>query len=442
MALSLKKFIGTATKAHQYLLPKTPRNVSVKYNSSSVLPSLCFFRSNSSSPLSKFRCNSCRPSSKFFRIEPEPIFSSVKSFAPATIADVGNTNYDDVINCAIDGLGNYVTVEIKRNVGPGDVSIDSVESEVDPLWNYDTLNPYQNSAGIAARSVMERLGIKSVGLSLTIEKGLSPLGKIGSSAANAAAAAVAVNEIFGRKLSVVDLIRETLPVLTYYKDCHIENLTAAFMGGFVMINNYVRLEIIPLEFPAEKDLFFVLVTPEIETTQKLIRTVRITDDDFSICKSMASQMHGPERINRDWTNCNPLIPGLKLGKKAVGIFACRVFWAKQGEGELQIELMDPDEEQERTSKIPGLAAVKEAAWEKGVLGCQLIGNRVVAVTDDEEEGKEIGNRMVETFLNHGGVKASAVVHSLDRVGARVISSQPYWTKFRCYCSIEAEEMGS
>ncbi|XP_043693214.1 homoserine kinase-like [Telopea speciosissima] len=457
MALSLKKFIsrGTATKARQYLIPKTHRNLSFKYNSSSssVLPSLWFFRSNSSSPLSKFRCNSCRPSSKFFRIEPEPIFSSVKSFAPATIADVGDPNYDDVINCAIDGLGNYVTVEISDHpVPPSKVSINSVESEVDPLWNYDTLDPSFNSAAIAARSVMERLGIKSVGLSLTIEKGLSALGKIGSSAANAAAAAVAVNEIFGRKLSVVDLIQASLSVLPYYKDCHIENLTAAFMGGFVMIDNYVRLEIIPLEFPAEKDLFFVLVTPEIETRGKL-RTVRITDNDFWICRRMVSQMHGPERINRGWPKCESLIPGLKVGKKAEGAFGCRIFWDKQVDGlDVQLDMMGPYEKLERTSKIPGLAAVMKAAWEKGVLGCKLIGTRVVdgeeskeignkmrvvAVTDDEEEAKEIGNRMVEAFLNHGGVKASAVVHNLDRVGARVISSQPYWTKFCCYCSREA-----
>lgn len=50
------------------------------------------------------------------------------------------------------------------------------------------------------------LQIRSVGLSLSLDKGL-PLGSgLGSSAASAAAAAVAVNEIFGRKLGSSDLV--------------------------------------------------------------------------------------------------------------------------------------------------------------------------------------------------------------------------------------------
>ncbi|XP_043704146.1 homoserine kinase-like [Telopea speciosissima] len=425
MALSSKKLIEipipspslTTTKAHQYLLPKTRRNLSFKYNSysSTSLPSLSFFRSNSSSSsslLSTFRCNSCRPSSssskKILKIEPEPIFSSVKTFAPATIADVGppatweGIIICDIINCAVDGIGNYVTVEIDDDVPPSHVKIKSVESEVDSLWNYDTLDPSLNSAGIAAITVMKRLGIASVGISLTLEKGLSPLGQIGCSAANAAAAAVAVNEIFGRKLSIVDLIRECrFTVSEWYKDCHIENLTTAFMGGFVLINSYERLEIVPLEFPSEKKLFFILVKPEIET-QKWTTTV-LKRDDYYLCSSVASQMNRPPGIHsKEREKRQPLIHDLVVMKKAAGEFGCKIFMGNM---------------ENRSAKV--------VAFKKGVFGCKWIGNRVIAVTDEEEEEcKEIGNQMVEAFLKHGGVKASAVVHSLDRVGARVISSQP------------------
>jgi hypothetical protein len=43
---------------------------------------------------------------------------------------------------------------------------------------------------------------------------------------------------------------------------------------------------------------------------------------------------------------------------------------------------------------------------------------VVALTNSEEKGKYIGERMVEAFLSEGGLKTKAVSR-LDRVGARV-----------------------
>lgn len=55
-------------------------------------------------------------------------------------------------------------------------------------------------------ATMKMLGIKSVGLSLALHKGL-PLGSgLGSSAASSAAAAVAVNELFGGKLGNDELV--------------------------------------------------------------------------------------------------------------------------------------------------------------------------------------------------------------------------------------------
>nr|GEU78088.1 hypothetical protein [Tanacetum cinerariifolium] len=101
---------------------------------------------------SSFKCNNntnLSSSSSVILKEPSPVFTSVKTFAPATVANLGPGF--DFLGCAVDGIG------------------------------------------IVAIAVMEMLNVKSVGLSLSLEKGL-PLGSgLGSSDATA----VAVNEIFG-----------------------------------------------------------------------------------------------------------------------------------------------------------------------------------------------------------------------------------------------------
>lgn len=81
-------------------------------------------------------------------------------------------------------------------------------------------------------------------------------------------------------------------------------------------------------------------------------------------------------------------------------------------------------EPKRAPLIPGMLDVKRAALEAGAFGCTISGSgpTVVAVVDDEENGREVGRRMVEAFLIGGRLKAVAVVARLDRVGARVINT--------------------
>ncbi|XP_059639671.1 homoserine kinase-like [Cornus florida] len=129
----------------------------------------------------------------------KPNFSLSTTFrcnlsAPATVADLGPGF--DFLGCAVDGIGDYVTLRVDPDVHPGEISISEKLSK-NPLWN---------CAGIAAISVMKMLNIRSLGLSLSLEKGL-PLGSgLRSSAASASAAAVAVNELFGGPLSVSVLV--------------------------------------------------------------------------------------------------------------------------------------------------------------------------------------------------------------------------------------------
>ncbi|KAG5556104.1 hypothetical protein RHGRI_006657 [Rhododendron griersonianum] len=333
---------------------------------------------------------------KALTTDPSPVFASVRTFAPATVANLGPGF--DFLGCAVDGLGDHVTLAVDPHVHPGQIAISQITAANDSVGKKLTKNPNFNCAGIAALAVMKMLDVRSVGLSLSLEKGL-PLGSgLGSSAASAAAAAVAVNELFGRRLTVPDLVLAGLESESRVSGYHADNVAPAIMGGFVLIRSYDPLKLIRLRFPEEKDLFFVLVSPEFEAPTKKMRAVLPTEITMS---------------HHVW-NCSQagaLVASVLLGDLE-----------ELGTALSSDRIVEP----KRAPLIPGMEAVKKAAIEAGAFGCTISGSgpTAVAVVDSEERGREIGDRMVEAFMKEGNLKASAMVSSLDRVGARLVSSIP------------------
>lgn len=340
-------------------------------------------------PIFSVKCNFSVPS--ITKTEPQPIYTSVKAFAPATIANLGPGF--DFLGCAVDGLGDTVSLRVDPHVHPGEISISDISGDNS---NKLSKNPLWNCAGIAAIEVIKMLGIRSVGLSLSLEKGL-PLGSgLGSSAASAAAAAVAVNEIFGAKLGVEELVIASLKSEEKVSGYHADNVAPAIMGGFVLIRSYEPLDLIQLKFPTDRELFFVLVTPEFEAPTKKMRA------------ALPAEIGMPHHV---W-NCSQ-----------AGALVASVL---QGDLLLLGKALSSDKivEPRRAPLIPGMEAVKRAAIEAGAFGCTIsgAGPTAVAIIDDQQRGNQIGKHMVEAFLKDGNLKASANVKQLDRVGARLIST--------------------
>ncbi|KAL8490336.1 hypothetical protein ACS0TY_025524 [Phlomoides rotata] len=351
---------------------------------------------SSSKPQTHLRFNPSTfalPSSTYTKLsEPQPLFSSVRTFAPATVANLGPGF--DFLGCAVDGLGDYVNLRVDPDVHAGEVSISDISGAGSKL----SKNPLWNCAGIAAIAVMKMLHIRSVGLSLSLEKGL-PLGSgLGSSAASAAAAAVAVNELFGGPLSASDLVLAGLESEAKVSGYHADNIAPSILGGFVLIRSYDPLELMQLKFPQEKSLYFVLVNPEFEAPTKKMRAALPPEITMS---------------HHVW-NCS----------QAGALVASVLQGDLHGLGKALSS--DKIVEPRRAPLIPGMDAVKKAAIKAGAFGCTIsgAGPTAVAVTDSEERGREIGERMVEAFSTGGNLKAMAMVKQLDRVGARLVSSVP------------------
>ncbi|WCJ38936.1 homoserine kinase [Euphorbia peplus] len=324
--------------------------------------------------------------------EPQPVFLSVRSFAPATVANLGPGF--DFLGCAVDGLGDHVSVRVDPSVHPGEISISDISGT--HASKKLSKNPLWNCAGIAAIATMKMLNVRSVGLSLTLEKGL-PLGSgLGSSAASAAAAAVAVNEIFGGRLGLEDLVVAGLESETKVSGYHADNIAPAIMGGFVLIKNYAPLELMSLKFPQDKDLFFILVSPDFEAPTKKMRAA----------------LPGEIEMTHHVWNCS----------QAGALVASVLLGDLKGLGKALSN--DKIVEPKRAPLIPGMEGVKKAALAAGAFGCTIsgAGPTAVAIIDNEEKGMEIGERMVDAFRKEGNLSAVAMVKRLDRLGARLVSS--------------------
>ncbi|KMZ57810.1 Homoserine kinase [Zostera marina] len=323
-------------------------------------------------------------------LDPKPVTNTVRSFAPATVANLGPGF--DFLGCAVDGLGDYVTVTIDPSVKPGTLSISSITGDVgvSKLTN----NPLWNCAGIAGIEVMKMLKIRSVGLSLELSKGL-PLGSgLGSSAASAAAAAVAVNGIFGSPLKKEDLVLACLESEAKVSGYHADNVGPAIMGGFVLIRSYDPFQMMKLSFPQQTDLLFVLVSPDFEAPTKKMRAVLPAE------VSMKNHIHNSSQASA-------MVAAVMMGDlKIIGSALSS----------------DVIVEPKRAALIPGMAGAKRAALDSGAYGCTIsgAGPTAVAIVGDAETGKKVADAIVKAFWEEGRLKSTATITELDRVGARVV----------------------
>ncbi|XLU82277.1 hypothetical protein S245_005697, partial [Arachis hypogaea] len=92
------------------------------------------------------------------KTEPHPICTSVKAFTPATVTNLGPGF--DIFYCAVDGLGDTVSLTVDLHVHPGKISISNISGTSNNTTRLSK-NPLWNCVGIAALEVMKMLEIRS-----------------------------------------------------------------------------------------------------------------------------------------------------------------------------------------------------------------------------------------------------------------------------------------
>ncbi len=171
----------------------------------------------------------------------------ISAFAPATVANLG-VGFD-ILGLAVNEPGDRVTAMRSDRAG---VRIVEIHGDAGKLPR-----DRRNTAVIAAEGVLQKVA-DPVGIELIIEKGLPLASGLGSSAASAVAAAVAVNALLGKPLQRSALLSVCLEAEAAVSGRHADNVAPALYGGIVLLSGETVQAL-----PIPTDLVLCLITPEI-----------------------------------------------------------------------------------------------------------------------------------------------------------------------------------
>ena len=316
---------------------------------------------------------------------------SVSVFAPATVANVGSAF--DVLGFAVALPGDTVTARTSSTPG---VTIAEISGDNGIL----SRDPQRNTAGVSVLALLRILQERdasryaTVGIELSLEKGL-PIGSgLGSSSASTVAAVVAANELLGSPLSREELLPFAMEgERIACGAAHADNVAPALLGGFVLIRSYSPLDVIHL--PTPSNAWVTVINPQLELK---------TQDARKVLKRSVAL----ESAISQWGNVAALVAGIyqndvKLMGRA-----------------LEDKIVEP----ERAQLIPGYAAAKSAALAAGAAGCSISGSgpSIFALSESEAQATSVGDVMMAAFTSLG-IASQAFTSQINSTGATVVHKE-------------------
>jgi homoserine kinase len=248
----------------------------------------------------------------------------------------------------------------------------------------------KNVAGVVLLAIMEKMDNK-FGFEVEIEKHIKPGSGLGSSAASAAGAAVAANQLLGNIFSNEDLVQFAMfgeKLASGVK--HADNITPCITGGVTLIRSIHPLDIVPLNSPP---LFVTVVHPQIE--------VKTSD---------ARQILRKEVLLKDaikqWGNIAGLVAGFEKGDTDL----------------IGRSLEDVIIEPVRSILIPGFDEIKTRSKEAGALGGGISGSgpSIFMLSTQETTAKNVEAIMQEVFQRLG-IEYKTYVTSIAKHGVELVN---------------------
>lgn len=307
---------------------------------------------------------------------------AISVFAPATISNVACGF--DIFGFAIDGPGDIITARLNESFSG--VRIVKITGD-DGRLPYDAK---KNTAGIAVRKLLKITG-SDAGIELEIEKKMPFASGLGSSAASAAGAVKAVNELLklnmdGRKLLPCVIESEK----SISGTAHADNAAPALLGGFVIIRSAVPVDIVSLPLPEK--LHFSVVHPQVEISTSAARQA------LPIIIPVSTAV-------RHWGNTASLVHAMHTGDFDL----------------LARSMEDLFAEPVRSQWIPFYNKVKDSALKAGAVACNISGSgpSIFAFSDSEEKAQSIAEIMKSVY-DRKNIQASHYWGKVRKAGAVVI----------------------
>ena len=297
--------------------------------------------------------------------------------APATIANL--VCGFDVLGLALEAPYDVMTLELQEQPG---LLIEHADG-----FGLPTI-PEENVAGAALIAMLEQI-TDAPGLKLTIDKRIMPGSGLGSSAASAAGAVFAANQLLGKNFNANDLIRFAMfgeKVASGVK--HADNITPCLLGGVTLIRSILPLDVISLDAPA---MFITVVHPQIE--------VRTSDARQILKKEVPLKL-----AIKQWGNIAALVAGLMQGDHDL----------------IGRSLEDVIIEPARSILIPGFDRIKKACLEAGALGGGISGSgpSIFMLSKSQQTALEVEQIMQDIYKNIG-IDFRTYVTSLNKKGITI-----------------------
>jgi homoserine kinase len=310
---------------------------------------------------------------------------SCTAVAPCSTANIG-PGYD-VFGLALDALDDRVKVT-KTSPGGGRITIKNSDQAIPAI-------PESNSAGLVVKKMLHDFGIGD-STEIEVTKGVPAGYGIGSSAASAAAAALAFNALYGLKIDkhrLVEYAAEGEVASAGVR--HYDNVSASLLGGFVVccIANDRPPQFVRLEPP--RDLILVVAVPRLEVPIKKTEVARRVLPKEVPLKSVIHNISGAATI----------VAGFAL--KDVETIA-------RGTDDVIIESA-------RKHLIPGYDSVKQKAISAGALAVTIsgAGPSMIAFLKTSKNARKVTAAMAKGF-EEAGIKSRTHVCRPSK-GARLLA---------------------
>lgn len=308
----------------------------------------------------------------------------VTAFAPASIGNVA-VGFD-MLGLALDGVGDRVTARRTATPGISVASVYGLDGEPHPYLSTD---PDHNTASIAAKALWNDYGDDG-GVEISVYKGVPLQSGMGSSAASAVAAAVAVNELLGTPLPVEQLLSYALAGEQYASGgLHADNVAPSLLGGLVFCPPVLLPEIVRLPVPA--GVSAALIHPELQVNTAQAR--RKLAQGYSLQQWLTQQ----------------------------GYFGG--FMAACASGDIALlrkSLKDVIIEPQRSSAVLCFDAVREAAEKGGALGFSLSGSGPSMFALCETKAASNIAVAMEQACRGFGIECQSYVSSMHAPGAHIV----------------------
>jgi homoserine kinase len=284
--------------------------------------------------------------------------ASITVKAPSSTANLGPGF--DVFGLAVDAFFDEITLTKKKS-GVSIVTKDNIPT-----------NPDNNTAGLVVKNMLKKLKIKD-GIEIKIKKGVPAGFGMGSSAASAAAAVIAFNQMFELKLDDNALVEFAgFGEKASAGSVHYDNVAASVLGGFVIVRTN-PLNVIKIEPPM--NLRMCIAVPTLEVPKKKTKVSRgVIPKKVRLSDSIANL-----------SNAAAIVAGfMRKDPDLIG-------------NSIKDVIVEPA----RRHMIPGFIKVKENALKAGALGVTIsgAGPSVIAFSKSSADLKKISLAMSKGFAS-------------------------------------------